>query len=218
MRKEIGRREERKIESWLIAKAPFSNRFFLQSSIFYFLFSLPLITNADDIRDVKGPVNLPEFPWIYVLCAVLAVMLVLGGWWFWLRFKKSASPKITKTSWQIALEQLQALRERDLFGQGRFKEHFIELSNIARRYIEQRFDIRAPEMTTEEFLAYVRNSPKIDGKHKETLKGFLKLSDMVKFAKYGPSADEARQSYNLITQLVNETVETLSVAEGRKTS
>ena len=44
---------------------------------------------------------------------------------------------------------------RGLIAEGAFKEYYSALSGIVRTYVEQRFRIRAPEMTTEAFLLAV---------------------------------------------------------------
>ena len=162
--------------------------------------------HADELRDVKPPVDLPSSPWPLIITAVVIAAGLAFAVWYWFRhMHKFLKPVVVKTSWELAYERLQNLRQRDLFGQGMAKEHFIELSTIARKYIEDRFDIHAPEMTTEEFLDHVKNTPLIETKHKEILKSFLRLSDMVKFAKYPPSADEALQSFELAKKFVDDT-------------
>lgn len=163
-------------------------------------------SDANELKDVKPPVDLPETPWILIIAVLLGVLLLILGLWYWLRRRNHSSVnKVIKTPWEIAYDQLNELRRRDLFGQGKAKEHFIELSAIARTYIEDRFNIRAPEMTTEEFLDHVKNSPAIDTRHKDILKSFLQLCDMVKFAKYAPNAQEAIQSFELVKHFVDET-------------
>ena len=163
---------------------------------------------AQELKDVKPPEGLPETPWILIIAVLLGVLFLMLGLWYWLRrSNRSSVNKAMKTPWETAYDQLNDLRRRDLFGQGKAKEHFIELSAIARTYIEDRFNIRAPEMTTEEFLDHVKTSPAIEAKHKNILKSFLQLCDMVKFAKYGPSAQEAVQSFELVKRFVDETKE-----------
>ena len=192
-----GKKEEREKVGWL------SKIGFLLSS-FFPLLSFDL--NADELRDVKPPVDLPASPWPLIILAAVITAVFVFGVWYWFRHKhKFLKPPVVKTPWELAYERLQDLRQRNLFGQGMAKEHFIELSDIARKYIEGRFDIHAPDMTTEEFLDFVKRSPLIETQHKEILKTFLRLSDMVKFAKYGPSADEALQSFELAKRFVDET-------------
>ena len=176
--------------------------FYLLSSFFL----LPSSVHANDLKDVKPPVSLPEFPWLLIVLIVVAAAVLIFCLWYWFRIRRVYPKKVEiKPPWEIAYQRLQDLRQRDLFGQGMAKEHFTELSDITRKYIEGRFDIHTPEMTTEEFLGFVKNSPLVETRHKEILKSFLRLSDMVKFAKYGPSADEAGQSFELAKRFVDET-------------
>src|SRR5262245_29034438 len=120
------------------------------------LFSLISDARAEELRDVRPPVDLPEFPWVWVLVGVFMTAVLIGLVFFWkkslLAIKKAQEP------WEIALRELVILRGKDLSGKKQFKELYTELSLIARNYIEQRFDIRAPEMTTEEFLERMKSS------------------------------------------------------------
>lgn len=198
-RKEDGRRRGHSPNTIILPSS-----FFLLLS--FFVSGPSFAQNTDGLRDVKPPVGLPETPWLFIGLVALGLACLVLSLWLWLRrrdtFKK---PVVVKAPWEIAYERLQNLRQRDLFGQGMAKEHFVELSDIERQYIENRFNIHAPDMTTEEFLEYVNNTPLLESKHKEILKSFLRLSDMVKFAKYGPSAQEALQSFELVKTFVDET-------------
>jgi hypothetical protein len=59
---------------------------------------------------------------------------------------------------------------------------FVALSAIVRRYLEQRYEIRAPELTTEEFLLVATARPELSGDHRGLLRSFLERCDRVKFA------------------------------------
>jgi hypothetical protein len=160
---------------------------------------------AMDIRDVRAPVDVPGIPgWVWL--AVVLAAAVIAGYWYWRKLRASATPPAApQTSWAMAYARLAELKARDLFGQGKVKEYFIALSAIIRRYIEDRFNIHAPDMTTEEFLNSVKTNPFIEDKHKDILRQFLNLSDMVKFAKYGPNPSEAKDSLLLVQRFVDET-------------
>ena len=60
------------------------------------------------------------------------------------------------------------------------------VSDTARTYLEERFEFRAPERTTEEFLRELGGTDLLTGEQKESLGGFLESCDLVKFAKYEP--------------------------------
>jgi len=68
---------------------------------------------------------------------------------------------------------------------------FVELSSIVRTYLEKRYEIRAPELTTEEFLLVATARPELSDAHRQLLIDFLERCDRVKFAGYRPDADES---------------------------
>ena len=89
--------------------------------------------------------------------------------------------------------------------EGKFKLFYSGLSDIVRHYLEDQIHIKAPEMTTEEFLNSLKNSSALKFEHKQVLKDFLNGCDMVKFAKYRPDAHDAQANFNLAKKLIEET-------------
>ncbi len=165
--------------------------------------------NLEDIRDIKPPVGFPANSFFFIIAAVIIALAALI---FLIKFfkkrlakKKEQILNPPKPAHQRALEALEALRRQNLPGAGKIKEYYFRLSDIIRRYIEERFEIRAPEMTTEEFLSNLRSSGILSGTHKNLLKEFLNLCDIVKFAKYGPVQKEIDQSFAAALKLVKET-------------
>lgn len=90
---------------------------------------------------------------------------------------------------------------------------YVELSGIVRRYLEDRFDMRAPELTTEEFLASVGQSPDLSSDHQRLLREFLKQADLVKFAGVRPSAADIDGSVRAAEQFLDETRENAPLIE-----
>jgi hypothetical protein len=164
----------------------------------------------EDIKDIKGPVYFPAdyFLLMVILAAITAVILVFMIRFF-LKRKKGRRTEVfsepQKPAHQIAYEALQALKAKNLPQLGKIKQYYSELSDIARHYLENRFTIRAPEMTTEEFLYSLRDSNDLTGARKNLLKQFLNHCDLVKFAKYGPTQDEIEDSFASAKKLVDET-------------
>ncbi len=81
-----------------------------------------------------------------------------------------------------AIAELQRLLGRNLPGRGLFKEFYIELTMVVRRYIERTHGIRAPEQTTQEFLAAAASEPTFTPEVLAQLRTFLESADLVKFA------------------------------------
>jgi hypothetical protein len=162
----------------------------------------------NDIKDVKPPINMPDLWW--VLLCLLVLIVVAAGIYFFLRHKKflqvSSKPQVPELpAWEKAYQQLEALRQENLLDKGLFKEFFTRVSDIARHYMENRFNIRAPHMSTEEFLYYLGITGHLNETQKAALKDFLNSCDMVKFAKYAPTTNEALINFDLAKRLVDDT-------------
>ena len=162
----------------------------------------------NDIKDVKPPVDLPDLWWL--LWLLLILIAIAAAVYFFLRYKRSASvpvapPEPQLPAWELAYQQLEALRQENLLDKGLLKEFFTRVSDISRQYMENRFKIHAPHMTTEEFLYYLGISGHLNETQKISLKGFLNSCDMVKFAKYAPTTNEALKNFDLAKRLVDDT-------------
>lgn len=94
---------------------------------------------------------------------------------------------------EIAMQKLTELFEKRLH-ETDVKQFYMELTGVVRWFLEQQTEIRAPELTTEEFLhefmEHTRRRSGIPPQWSDRLKLFLESSDMVKFAKFKPSPDD----------------------------
>ena len=81
-----------------------------------------------------------------------------------------------------ALYELDVLLKKGLPGRGLYKDFYVELTMVVRRYIERRYDVRAPNLTTEEFLRAAQANAAFSPEAIAELKTFLESADMVKFA------------------------------------
>lgn len=156
-----------------------------------------------DIKDIRGPFRFFEMNWILVGAASVG-LLILGA--ILVVIKKMRDRKPVRLPHETALEELEALRAQ-LASSGGVKEYFIGVSDCVRRYIERAFSLRAPEMTSEEFLNSLRDSTGLTIAHKELLNGFMSACDLVKFARYSPTGEEAENIYITAKNFINETRE-----------
>lgn len=106
---------------------------------------------------------------------------------------------------EIAWEALRRLIALDLIAKGQIERFYVHLSSIMRQYIEDRFRVRAPELTTEEFIVAAAASGEL-GPHRPRLKEFLNLSDMVKFARFEPDTHTIQESFDVVKRFIEETV------------
>src|SRR5205814_750413 len=84
-----------------------------------------------------------------------------------------------------------------------------------RRYLEDRFALRAPELTTEEFLARAGDSTALAPGHRAVLRSFLERCDRVKFAAYRPPESESREVIAAARRFLEETRPSLEPAAPR---
>ena len=159
-----------------------------------------------ELRDIAEPVDVPIPWWWWVAAAVfLVALLAAGAWWLKRRKEARSAPKVVMPH-ETALAALDALLAEGLPVAGKIKPFYLRLSDIVRRYVEERFGLRAPEQTTEEFLAAMAAAPVIRSDHQTLLRSFLERSDMVKFARFAPDEDEISASVEAARRFVRQTV------------
>lgn len=105
---------------------------------------------------------------------------------------------------EVAWENLRRLVAMDLVSKGELERFFVYLSGILRQYIEDRFHVRAPELTTEEFFAAATRAPEL-APERDRLRRFLDLSDQVKFARYAPPPETVQESFDVVKGFIEET-------------
>jgi hypothetical protein len=158
---------------------------------------------ANDIRDIKPPLEIPHgWEWLWWTLGALAVLTLLLLVWRYLHRRMtqvSVEPPVpAHVRAKQKLEEALALISQP-------KPFVVAVSDTSRTYLEERFDFRAPERTTEEFLRELGGTDLLTGEQKESLGGFLESCDLVKFAKYEPREAELRELHASAVRLVDET-------------
>jgi hypothetical protein len=157
------------------------------------------------LRDIKPPVPVSGNS-ISILILIIILLFAAVAFLFSRRKKIFSAPdKPPKSAHEIAYEQLDELKGRNLPGQGKIKEYYSEVSDIVRHYLENRFALNAPDETTEEFLIHVRDYSTLKQVHKLMLKDFLSCCDLVKFAKFLPENKEMNAVFDAAVKFVDET-------------
>ena len=162
---------------------------------------------AVDLRDIKGPVAVPRdfrpFYWIAgalgLVCALVFLLYRI------LNRKRLERIALPRPPHEVALDALRRLRVARLLEEGRPEEYYVQLSSIVRAYLEGRFQLRAPEMTTEEFLQIAQRNPQMRPEQRSQLGRFLSEADLVKFARYVPSSEDGERAYAAAREFVEAT-------------
>jgi hypothetical protein len=160
-----------------------------------------------DVRDIKPPVEVPrDYRPLWWGGAVLLLLGLLGVGLYWiLNRKRGEGVEPLRPADEVAQEAFLRLRAARLIEKGRYEEYYVRLSAIVRRYLEGRFGLKAPEMTTEEFLQIAQRNPTLAAAQRSSLGHFLSEADLVKFARHVPTDEDAERAYSAARQFVETT-------------
>lgn len=149
-----------------------------------------------DLAPMSAPLPLSPSPLWQAAVMGGIVIILAAAIMFWLRHrrKKEAVLARPRSPEEIAHEELRALLAANLPGRGEFKEFYVRLTGIVRRYIEGTTGIRAPEETTEEFLRDMRARQVFPSQRSGQLATFLEAADMVKYAAMTPGERQVEES------------------------
>lgn len=169
------------------------------------------LDEGDAIRGIRGPLAIPLSPVFVGLGLLLVLLLLAVAFWAWRRYGGRAGREAAalalppRPAHEVALEALDALERSPMLVEGRVKDYHVALSEIARRYVEARFHVRALEMTTREIRQGLARSS-APPEFAAVLGPVLDRCDLVKFAKVRPSADAARELVDEVRGLVESTI------------
>ena len=167
-----------------------------------------LLAQAGAELEAPAPPRLPPVSrWLWVASAWAALLVVaLLLWW------RSRRSRVKQAPIAIAVPaHVKALRElARLRGAGRrtaveIDAFYVATSQVLRVYLEERFGLRAPERTTEEFLQEVEAGGPLSVAQCLELRRFLQQCDLVKFAAQTPPEMAHLQTLAIAEQLVEAT-------------
>ena len=150
--------------------------------------------------EVEVSKDLPPLSWKlvgWVALAVFGLASLVLGLWFAIRYVARRVKEHRMSPIERAWVELDRLLKKGLPGRGRYKDFYVELTMVVRRYVQRKYGIRAPHLTTEEFFAELAKSNNQTLGQSNGLRRFLESADMVKFAGVEATpemADEATDS------------------------
>ena len=152
----------------------------------------------DIVPPRTAPVTFSEIlPWLVIAVIALAVIYLLARLLPRNPLKRFVRPPApAEPAHVIALRELHRLKDEELWQKGEVKEYYSRLSDILRRYIDNRYGIMSPELTTDETVRMLQKAAVTTHDQMLLVKELLSLSDMVKFAKYLPQSEIHDKSFN----------------------
>ena len=178
------------------------------------VFTIPVDTTTYEIHDIKGQIRYPVtfreiLPYIAVVwgIAFLAVLI-----WALLasRRKKEAGKAVYKDPpYIVALRKLEQFRDSKFWVQDKQKAFYSGITDALREYIDSRYGIDAPEMTTAELFDSLSHSD-VPADLFVELKKLFETADLVKFAKAFATDEENADAVPLGVRFVTSTYQTPS--------
>lgn len=173
------------------------------------------VNTREDIKDVKSPLRIP-LGWRWILLWILAALATFGIVYSlyrrYARKKSQTQPGrkvVVLPPHAVALSALHELEAQKLWQKGLIKEYHSEITEIIRRYFENRFNMPALELPTSEAVELLRLRQDSEPILKTTY-DFLSNADLVKFAKFTPIGSVNEEMMKQAYEIVNKTIPSLS--------
>jgi len=164
-----------------------------------------ILEEGAELKDIKQPIEEPIgwsniWPYLAVFLIVLIYYLL---YLIKVKAEVKIKPQVIIPADVTALEELKALDKQQLWQSGKIKEYQSELSEIIRKYTENRFNFIALELVTDEILKELKS--RLNTEQLANIRRLLQRADLAKFAKSKPTDSENEESMTLAKQFVNNT-------------
>jgi hypothetical protein len=152
--------------------------------------------NYHDVKDIIAVEAKPDYT-LYIAIVLSAIVLAILVWLLIKSMKKKkeapAKPVYKGTPLERALQQIKELQSENLFAQNQVKLFYVKLTDICRNYFSDQLLVRSSQATSDELMVligvYLQNE-----KMRTPFFQFLRLADVVKFAKYTPSQEQNNEA------------------------
>lgn len=159
------------------------------------------------LHDIKSPVELPRSYTLWIWSGIIGGVIAVFGLITFGIIRKRGQAKMASAyqgtpPHELAFEELEQLISEKLIEKGKIKLFYQRISDILRRYIENRFGINAPEQTSEEFLKGLDTQYDFPGTYHPLLKNFLTYCDLVKFAEHQPDNENIINTFESCKEFI----------------
>lgn len=174
--------------------------------------TMPVDTATFEIHDIKGQIRYPVTPqeiapWLLALKLLIAVAGALAIL-VWARRKRrggAAALKSQDPAHIVALRELDKFRSDRFWAPERQKQFYSGITDALKNYIDARFGVDAPEMTTAELFSALKSEKTLTPELFNGLKELFETADFVKFAKFVADDQENSKALPLAVRFVTET-------------
>jgi len=170
------------------------------------------LTSQDSVqspRDITATLVPPGRPltaleWAGLIAGTLTGLALIAALAYWLRrLANRPAPPVAPEVW--ALRELSMLSAADWLAAEQVRAYYYRLTEIVRQYIERKFSLAAPEMTSEEFLTALSRNRRALPYDAGKLRAFLEACDIVKYAAFQPAQQDGEQALQHARSFVHAT-------------
>ena len=168
------------------------------------------------VRTLKiYPLTFKEIlPWVGG-ALLLAALVALAVWLIRRRRSSVLAARSDEPPYVVALRSLDRFKDEKYWAPEKQKAYYSGITDILKAYIDRRFGVDAPEMTTDELFAALKGCDGIRPDVFAETRSLFELADFVKFAKHTASRDENAKALSTAVGFVTSTYQT-ELEEERK--
>jgi hypothetical protein len=165
-----------------------------------------LAEGDEQLAGMKGIVDAPPADRLWLFASIAGGLLALLGAGIGLAFMLAARARhrfeLMAPAHEVALARLDVAARPPPAG---VEQLIVRVADITRTYIEDRYSVRAPEQTTEEFLDETRSSVRFRDEDVTLLERFLTRVDLIKFAGAGADQRQADEACDAVRKFIAST-------------
>ena len=169
-----------------------------------------LTGQQDALKDLKpqAEIDADYKPFLFFLLALASTAFLIYRLIQYFKRRKKApvpKPERVRLAEEVAREAIERLLARKLVEQGHFKQFYLELSEIIKRFLGSKLGVHSLERTTEEFTRDLR-LVSVPSTQYRMIREFLEDCDLVKFAKYLPAPEEVEEIIHRSRKMIDDMV------------
>ena len=174
--------------------------------------TMPVDTATFVPHDIKAQIRYPLtfselLPWIgggLLLAGAVAALV----WWLRRRHREKEEEKRREPAHITALRNLDKFRGNKFWAPDKQKGFYSGVTDTLKTYMEARFGVDAPEMTTAELFDALKSEKDITPEDYGDTKELFEIADFVKFAKHSAPDDYNAKVVPVAVRFVTDTYQT----------
>ena len=172
--------------------------------------TMPVDTNTFEIHDIKGqmryPVTVQEVaPWVCALWLLAMLVILIACLVIIHRKKDTEEETVHEPAYIVALRKLEKYRGDKFWAPEKQKTFYSGITDTLKEYMDGRFGVDAPEMTTAELFTALKGNEELTPEMYNDLKDLFERADFVKFAKYTATDEDNAKALPLAVRFITTT-------------